>query len=76
MTSWIKFYGLLTSDFRQIIKAKVFVQGRILSSINSSKLIFHKRMYVYETTGMYKSHDLMTYILRSADFGRRPDYQG
>ena len=26
--------------------------------------------------GIYKSHDLMTYISRSTDFGLWPDYQG
>ena len=38
------------SDFGQIIKVKIFVQGRILSSTNGSKLIFHMRMYLYETS--------------------------
>ena len=33
----------LTSDFGQIIKFKIFVQGRILRPINGSKLIFHIR---------------------------------
>ena len=28
-----------------------FVQGSISSSINGSKLIFHMRMYLYETCG-------------------------
>ena len=36
-------------DFGQIIKVKIFVQGRILSSTDGSKLIFHIRMYLYET---------------------------
>ena len=40
----------LTSDFGQIIKAKIFVQDRILSSTNGSQLIFHMRMYPYETS--------------------------
>ena len=40
----------LTSDFGQIIKVKIFVQARILSSTNGSKLIFHMRMYLYETS--------------------------
>ena len=31
---------------------------RILSSTNGSKLIFHMRMFLYETAGIYKSHDL------------------
>ena len=26
--------------------------------------------------GLYKSHDLMTYISQSTDFGLWPDYQG
>ena len=33
-----------------IVKVKIFVQGRILSSTNGSKLIFHIRMYLYETS--------------------------
>ena len=41
MTSWPIFHVSLTSDFGQIIKVKIFVQGRILSSSNDSKLIFH-----------------------------------
>ena len=49
MTSWPIFHGLLTSDFGQIIKVKIFVQGRILSSANGCKLIFCMRMYLYET---------------------------
>ena len=43
-------HGPLTSDFGQIIRVKIFVQGRILSSTNGSKLIFHMRMYLYETS--------------------------
>ena len=35
MTSWPIFHGPLTSDFGQIIKVKIFVQGRILSSTSS-----------------------------------------
>ena len=34
----------------QIIKVNIFVQGRILSSTNGSKLIFYMRMYLYETS--------------------------
>ena len=37
----------MTSDFGQIIKVKFFVQGRILSSTNGSKWIFHMGMYMY-----------------------------
>ena len=44
MTSWPIFHGPLTSDFVQIIKVKIFDQGRILSSTNGSKLIFHMRI--------------------------------
>ena len=32
------------------VKVKIFVHGRILSSTNGSKLIFHIRMYLYETS--------------------------
>ena len=31
-------------------QVKVFAQGRILSSTNGGKLIFHMRMYLYETS--------------------------
>ena len=34
----------------QIIKVKIFVQGKMLSSTNDSKLIFRMRMYLYETS--------------------------
>ena len=40
----------LTSDFGQVMQVKIFVQGRILSSTNGSKLVFHMRMYLYETS--------------------------
>ena len=38
-----------STDFDQIIKVNIFVQGRISSSTNSGKLIFHMRMYLCET---------------------------
>ena len=44
------FHGPLTSDFGQIIKVKIFVQGRMLSSTSGSKLIFRMRIYLYETS--------------------------
>ena len=44
------FHGPLTLDFGRIIMVKIFVQGRILSSTNGIKLIFHMRMYRYETS--------------------------
>ena len=31
-------------------QVKIFVQGRISRPINGSKLIFHMRMYLYETS--------------------------
>ena len=37
------------TDFGQIIKVKIFVQGRISRPINNSKLIFHMGMYLFET---------------------------
>ena len=72
------FHGPLTSDFGQIIKVNIFVQGTILSSANGSKLIFHMRMYRSETSGnIYKSHDdLMTYISWSANFRLWPIFYG
>ena len=39
-----------STDFGQIIKDKIFVQGRISRFFNGSKLIFHMRMYLYETS--------------------------
>ena len=45
-------------------QVNIFVQGRLSRPINGSKLIFHM------------SHNLMTYISRSIDFGLWPDYQG
>ena len=33
----------------QIFKVKIFVQGRISRPVNGKKLIFHTRMYLYET---------------------------
>ena len=43
-------HGPLTSDFGQIFTVKIFVQGRISSSTNGSKLIFCMKMYLYETS--------------------------
>ena len=40
----------MTWDFGQITKIKIFVQGRILSITNGSKLIFHMKMCLYETS--------------------------
>ena len=52
-----KSHDLMTYIFRstdfgfgQMIKVKIFVQGRILSSTNGSKLIFYMRMYLYGAT--------------------------
>ena len=50
MNSWPVFHGPLTLDFGQIIMVKIFVQDRILSSTNGSKLIFHVKMYLCETS--------------------------
>ena len=41
MTSWPIFHGLLTSDFGQFSMIKIFVIGKLLSSIDGSKLIFY-----------------------------------
>ena len=46
MASLPIFHGLLTLEFDQIIKVKIFVQGRIVSYTNGSKLIFHMRIYL------------------------------
>ena len=48
--SWPIFYSPLTSDLGQIIKVKIFGQGRISRPINGRKLIFHVRIYLYETS--------------------------
>ena len=50
MTSLPIFHGPIISDFGHIIKVKIYVQGRILSSTVGSKLIFHMRMYLSETS--------------------------
>ena len=70
MTSWPIFHSPLTSDFGQIIKVKIFVQGR------SSSWYFIWGCISMRPAGIYKSHDLLTYISRSTDFGLWPDYQG
>ena len=61
-----------------MVEVKIFVQGRISRSVNGSKLIFHMRMYLYETSRniQYKTHDIMTYISRSTDLRLGPNYQG
>ena len=67
---WPIFHGPLTSDFGQIIKVKIFVQGRILSSTNGSKLIFQMRMYLYETSrNIHESWPIFHGLLTS-DFGQ------
>ena len=45
-------YMSQSTDFGlgQVVKVKIFVQGRMLSSANGSKLIFHMRKYPYETS--------------------------
>ena len=43
--SWSTDFGL-----GQIIKVNIFVHARISRPINSFKLIFHMRMYLYETS--------------------------
>ena len=43
ITSWPIFHGPLISDFGQIINIQIFVQGRMLSFTNGSKLIFPMR---------------------------------
>ena len=48
-------------------QVKIFVQGRISRPINGSKLVFHMKMRL---AGLYKSHDLMTLILLTSDFGQ------
>ena len=60
-----------SADFGHIIKVKIFVLCRIPRPINGSKLIYHIRIYLYET-----SHDLLTYISRSAEFRLWPIYHG
>ena len=58
MTSWPIFHGPLTLDFVQIIKVKIFVQGRILGSTNGSKLIFYMSMILYKTSWKIQDHNL------------------
>ena len=55
---------------------------RFLSKVESQDLLMVASWYFIwgcismRPTGIYKSHDLMTYISRSTDFGHWPDYQG
>ena len=44
------YFTVYWPDFGQVINVKIFVQGRISRPINGSKLIFHIRMYLYETS--------------------------
>ena len=71
MTSWPIFHGPLTSDFGQIIKVKIIVQGRILRSADGSKLIFHIRMYMYlyETGRNIQDPWPIFHSLLNSDFG-------
>ena len=48
-------------------QVKIFVPGRMSRPINGSSVL-HMMMYLYETSRIYKSHVLMTYISRSTDF--------
>ena len=50
-------------------QVKIFGQGRISRPFNGSNLVFYMRVYLYETSKNIQSHDLMTYISRSTDFG-------
>ena len=65
-----------TAGFGQIINVKIFVQGRILSSTNGSKLIFYMRMHLYETSRNIPKPYFMTYISRSANFRLWPIFHG
>ena len=76
MTSLPIFHGPLTSDLSQIIKVKIFVQGRILSSTNGSKLIFHLRMYLYEASRNIEDPWPQPPISRSANFRLWPIFHG
>ena len=72
MTSWPIFHGQLTLDFGQIIKVKIFVQGRISKPINGSKLVFHITMNLYEASMNIQEpwpHDLYFSHL-TLDFGQ------
>ena len=65
--SWSTDFGLW-----QIIKVKIFVQGRILSPINGtrSKLIYHMRMYLYETSRNIQEPWPIFHGLLTSDFGQ------
>ena len=73
LASWPIFHRPLTSDFVQIIKVKIFVQGKISRPIYASKLIFHMRMYLYEISRNNQEPsppDLHIHGLLTSDFGR------
>ena len=59
-----------STDFglSQIIKVKIFVQDRILSSSNGNKLIFHMRMYLYETSRNIQDPWPVFHGLQTSDF--------
>ena len=59
-----------STDLGQIIKVKIFVQGRILSSTNGSKLIFHMRMYLYMTSMTIQDPLPIFHSLLTSDFGQ------
>ena len=57
-------------------------QVKILSKVESQELFMVASWYIIwgcifvSPAGIYKSHDLMTYISRSTDLGFWQDYQG
>ena len=68
-----------STDFGQIIKVKIFVHGKMLSSTNASTVA--SCYLVWGCTYMrlariYNSHDLMTYISQSANFRLWPIFYG
>ena len=72
------FHGPLTSDLDQIIKVKVLSKVES-QDLLSSKLIFHMRMYLYETSRNIQEpchDDDLNYISRSTDYRLCPDYHG
>ena len=75
LTSWPIFHGPLTSYFCQIVKIKMFGQGRISRHIYGSRLILWGCISM-SPAGIYKSLDLLTYISRSTNFRLWPDCQG
>ena len=67
---YIKSNDIIVNDFGQFINVNFFLTGRFLRSTDSYHVTSTR------SAGIYKQHDIMTYISRSADFRHWPIYLG